>query len=280
MSGGILPICWWGITDKGPYRKNNEDAFLALTFDKNEVRLLGKEGDADLSVGDFIFAVSDGMGGANAGEFASRIAVQKITETFPRHFRSGPLRDEAIGRTLLARLYDQIHTAIQRMGRHYEECAGMGATLSLLWLTSGRAYFAHAGDSRIYRLTPRDELVQLTQDHTHPGSLFRAGKINERECRYHPEKHQLQMVLGGRGSRFEPQIETLEYGPGDRFVLCTDGLIDGLWDHTIHKLLVNPVPRMASISPAKRLCQEALEVSGRDNTTVVIVEIKVPVAAN
>ncbi len=66
-------LSWWGLTDKGPFRKNNEDAFLALTFDANEVRLLGKEGEADFALGDFVFAVSDGMGGANAGDFASRI---------------------------------------------------------------------------------------------------------------------------------------------------------------------------------------------------------------
>ncbi|MDP4694419.1 MAG: serine/threonine-protein phosphatase, partial [Opitutales bacterium] len=81
-------IQWWGLTDVGRYRKNNEDAFLALTVDGEGVRRLGKYGESGLEATDFIFAVSDGMGGANAGEFASQIAVDKITRLFPQTFRS------------------------------------------------------------------------------------------------------------------------------------------------------------------------------------------------
>ena len=76
-------IQWWGLTDTGRYRKNNEDAFLALALDGFQVKHLGKVGESQLEDHDYIFAVSDGMGGANAGEFASRIAIEKITYLFP-----------------------------------------------------------------------------------------------------------------------------------------------------------------------------------------------------
>lgn len=266
-------VRWWGLTDKGPFRKNNEDAFLALTYDRNEVRLLGKVGESSLAQGDFIFAVSDGMGGANAGEFASRIAVQKITETFPRHFRSHSVGDEATGRALLLRLFHHIHDAVRDMARHYQECAGMGATLSLLWLTPSAAYLCHIGDSRIYRLSADGSLQQLTEDHTYTGRLLRSGRINEREARYHPEKHVLEQVLGGKQKAFEPQFAAFPFHAGERYVLCTDGLIDGLWDNTIRHLLHSPVPRLATVPPAKRLLDEALSVSGRDNATVIVVEV-------
>ena len=259
---------WWGQTDKGPFRKNNEDAFLALSFDANEVRLLGKEGEADFSLGDFVFAVSDGMGGANAGEFASRIAVQAITQRFPRHYRASEAEAEAV----LVRLFEQIHAEMLVMGQHYEECKGMGATLSLLWLTPERGYFCHVGDSRIYRLSSKGELEQLTDDHTHVGWFYREGKINGREARYHDGRHALQMVLGGQRTVVQPQCGFFQRQRGDSFVLCTDGLIEGLWDSSIRNIVQNPPPRLSGLNPAARLMKEALTESGRDNTTVVVVE--------
>jgi protein phosphatase len=262
---------WWGLTDKGPFRKNNEDAFLAMTFDANEAQLLGKEGEADFELGDFVFAVSDGMGGANAGEFASRIAVSAITQRFPNEFRREDPDAEGTHARVLKRLFEQIHAEMVVMGRNYEECAGMGATLSMLWLTPWKAYFCHAGDSRIYHLPKEGSLRQVTEDHTHVGWMFREGQITEREARYHQGRHMLQMVLGGKQTNLVPQTGSVDIAPGDRFVLCTDGLVEGLWDSSITRLLTDPPPRLADLPPAERLLKEALDESGRDNTTVVVV---------
>jgi protein phosphatase len=273
MAPGESTACdiqWWGLTDKGPFRKNNEDAFRALAFDANEARLLGKEGEADFALGDFIFAVSDGMGGANAGEFASRIAVQAITQRFPKKFRTPELDQHEAHERVLVALFEQIHAEMVVMGRHYEECSGMGATLSLVWLTPGRGFFCHVGDSRIYRLPANGHIQQLTDDHTHVGWLFREGKLNEREARFHEGRHMLQMCLGGKTSTLQPQTGSFDLQQGDSYVLCTDGLIEGLWDNTIQRLLTEPPPRLAGLSPSKRLMQEALAESGRDNTTVLV----------
>ncbi|NDV61400.1 serine/threonine-protein phosphatase [Puniceicoccales bacterium CK1056] len=264
---------WWGLTDKGPFRKNNEDAFLALTFDENEVRLLGKEGEADFSLGDFVFAVSDGMGGARAGEFASRIAVQKITERFPKKFRTEAIQQPGGHEAALERLTGYIHAEMRVMGMHYEECSGMGATLSLLWLTPGKGYFCHVGDSRIYHLTADGSMTQLTEDHTHVGWLLREGKMNEREARFHEGRHMLQMALGGSTTNLNPHIGSVDISPGDSFVLCTDGLIEGLWDNTIRRLMKEPPPLLAGLPPAQRLLSEALSESGRDNTTVIVLQL-------
>jgi len=264
---------WWGLTDKGPFRKNNEDAFLALTFDENEVRLLGKEGEADFSLGDFVFAVSDGMGGARAGEFASRIAVQKITERFPKKFRTDAIQKPGAHESALEHLTGYIHAEMRVMGMHYDECSGMGATLSLLWLTPGKGYFCHVGDSRIYHLKADGSMTQLTEDHTHVGWLFREGKLNERQARFHEGRHMLQMALGGKTTNLNPQIASVDISPGDSFVLCTDGLIEGLWDNTIRRLMTEPPPYLAELPPAQRLLSEALSESGRDNTTVVVLQL-------
>lgn len=269
---GACDLRWWGLTDKGPFRKNNEDAFLALTFDQNDLRLLGKEGEADFELGDFVFAVTDGMGGANAGEFASRIAVSKITERFPKQYRTEAINRPGEHEQALVRLFEVIHAEMLVMGIHYEECRGMGATLSLVWLTPGKAFFCHAGDSRIYHLKKSGEMRQLTEDHTHVGWLFRQGKINEREARFHPGRNVLQMGLGGKHAEVKPQTGALDIVPGDQLVLCTDGLVEGLWDNTIQRLMRNPPPRLKQRHPARRLMDEALTESGRDNTTVIVLE--------
>lgn len=273
MARDEVDLKWWGLTDKGPFRKNNEDAFLALTFDAHEVRLLGKEGEADFALGDFVFAVSDGMGGANAGEFASRIAVQKLTERFPRYYRTARMEADADREAVLVDLVGHIHLEMSLMGKYYEECSGMGATLSLVWLTPGKICFCHVGDSRIYLLKADGRLIQISHDHTHVGWLYREGRLTEREARAHEGRNRLQMVLGGRTQTLDPQTGCLPIERGDACILCTDGLIEGLWDSTIQRLLLSPPPRLASLSPAARLLKEALDESGRDNTTVVVIQL-------
>src|ERR1017187_1351862 len=173
---------WSGWTDRGRVRPHNEDSFLGLQFNAREVHHLGKIGRAPLETTDFAFAVSDGMGGAMAGEFASRIAVEKITTLLPRSFQQSAIGLEAGFADMLTELFGEIHRALVYVGNCYEECSGMEATLSLCWFTPGWMSFGHVGDSRIYYLSTRDGGIrQLTHDDTHVGWLFRHGKLNERE---------------------------------------------------------------------------------------------------
>lgn len=277
-----LPPClvrWSGLTDRGRVRSNNEDAFLALAVNRHGVHHLGKIGEAPLSAADFIFAVSDGMGGANAGEFASRIAVDRITRLMARSFQVAAIGLSSGFSDILAELFTNIHHDLLHLGYSYEECAGMGATLSLGWLTPGWLYFGHVGDSRIYYL-PRDGgLTQLTHDHTHAGWQRRTGRINEREHRMHPARHSLQQVLGAGHQIIDPHIGAVGFEPGDRFLFCTDGLIDGLRDQRIEEGIRAPDPAVGNLPAAPRLVEEAVAASGRDNTTAVVVEI-LPVIAN
>lgn len=155
----------------------------------------------------------------------------------------------------------------------------MGATLSMCWFSPGWMHFCHVGDSRIYYLPREGELKQLTDDHTHAGWLHRQGKINEREARRHADKNQLQQVLGGKCRRIQPQIGSVGVEPGDRFILCTDGVVDGVWNRRIEELMRQPPPRFAELEPARRLFQDALEESGRDNITAVVVEVQARAAA-
>jgi len=270
MSEEATGIRWGGCTHTGRFRKNNEDAFLALTVSAQEVRYLGKTGKASLTEEDFVFAVSDGMGGAKAGEFVSKIAVDRITKLFPRSFLSSAQGFQRNFEDLIPELFDQIHSEITWLGILYEDCRGMGATLSLCWVTPGWVYFGHLGDSRIYYLPAGGGMQQVTHDHTHAGWLRRSGKIGEREERTHPTGHQLNQVLGGGVKNIETQVGAIGYEPGDRFLLCTDGLVAGHWDRGLEEYL-----RGADFDDPKladKLVETAVRVSGRDNTTAVLFE--------
>lgn len=268
-----VQVHWSGLTHVGRVRKNNEDTFLALTFNGHEVHYLGKTGHAPLSGSDFVFAVSDGMGGAKSGEFASRIAIDRITRLFPRAFRLSAAGMGAGFQDLLSELILSIHHDLLKLGASYEECAGMGATLSLGWFTPEWMYFGHVGDSRIYYL-PRDGgITQVTHDHSHVGWMRRQGQINEREARSHPRRNALQQALGAGHQFVEPHIGAVGYQPGDRFLICSDGLIDGLWDRQLEELIRAPSDAARAQSLAQRLVEESVQASGRDNTTAVVVEI-------
>lgn len=268
-------VHWSGITHIGRIRPNNEDAFLALAVDGHEVRYLGKTGSASLRGCDFVFAVSDGMGGAKSGEFASRFAVDRITRLFPRAFRMSAAGMGPGFADVLTELINQIHFDLLKLGYSYEECAGMGATLSLAWFTPEWMYFAHLGDSRIYYLPFDGSLRQVTDDHSHVGWLRRRGQLNEREHRTHPRRNALQQALGAGHQFIDPHIGAVGHRPGDRFLICSDGLIDGLWDRQIEELLRAGVPPDANAAQnhAQRLVEEAVQASGRDNTTAVVVEL-------
>lgn len=264
---------WSGRTDRGRVRPNNEDSFLALQFDAQEVRHLGKVGEAALADVDFVFAVSDGMGGAKSGEFASRVTVEKITRLLPRAFKQSAIGLEAGCNEVLSELFHQIHGALNYVGASYEECSGMGATLSLCWFTPGWVYFAHIGDSRIYSLSARNGGIrQISHDDTHVGWLFRNGKISEREARNHPRRNALQRALGAGNQFVEPQVGAVACEAGDIFLLCTDGLVDGLYDAQLEDFLREGEHAGSAETPASRLVRESLDRAGRDNTTALVVQ--------
>jgi protein phosphatase len=150
----------------------------------------------------------------------------------------------------------------------------MGATLSLSWFTPGWMYFGHIGDSRIYYL-PADGggLRQITHDDTYVGWLYRKGEINEREARNHPRRNVLQRALGAGNQFVDPQVGAVTCEPGDMFLLCTDGVIEGLFDSQLRELLRNPDANEAKLNPAERLVTTSIANSGRDNTTALVVEV-------
>lgn len=224
-------------TDIGKLRKQNEDA---AWFDEARA----------------VFAVADGMGGHLAGEVASRMAIEAVQRMARENERPGiaALR-EAVAcahETILAHAQDHI------------ECAGMGTTLSVLWLGENYAYIAHVGDSRIYRLR-EGSLTQITQDHSLVEELVRAGLITREQARTHPRRNIITRALGTHGEN-EPDMLVTDVQDGDVFLLCTDGLTGMVPDDEIERTLRDCGMEAA----ADRLLALALDAGGRDNVTLIL----------
>src|SRR5262249_48294868 len=134
-------------------------------------------------------------------------------------------------------------------------------------------YFGHIGDSRIYHLPRAGGMRQITDDHTYVGWLRRKGEINERESRNHPRKNVLAQALGAGNQSIKPQIGEIHCELGDRFVLCSDGVVEGLWDRGIEEMIREPAPDVANQPAAERLVKAAVAESGRDNATAMVIEV-------
>jgi len=269
-------IRWSGHTDRGTVRPHNEDCFLGVQFDAREVQRLGKIGESHTGDQHFVFAVSDGMGGAHAGEFASRVTVDKILQLMPRSFRQDATGIEAGFIDVMEELFGEIDFALKYLGGSYPEaCKGMGATLSLCWLTTEWLYFGHIGDSRIYYLEgATGTLKQISQDDTHVGWLRRNGKITEREARIHPRRTALQKGLGSDYQFVTPQVGSVYLQPGDMFLLCSDGLTEGLFDSQIAEKMRAAKTEAPAEEIARYLVQSSLQSGGgRDNITAVVMEV-------
>ena len=213
------------------------------------------------------------MGGAKAGEYASEIAVEKITTLLPHAFHQSAKGLNAGVADVLAELYEQIHRALVYLGQSYDECHGMQTTMSLCWFTPKRMFFSHVGDSRIYHLPKgENQIKQLTDDDTHVGWLFRTGQLNEREARTHPRRNVLQKALGGGNQFVDPQVGAVACQRGDFFLLCSDGLTEGLYDHYLVDIL-RAAAKDDKSNPAQLLVNEAVKNDGRDNTTALVVQV-------
>jgi protein phosphatase len=263
-----ISLCMDGRTDIGNRRPNNEDAWWAgqaggpAFFMVPGPEPLVLEPDRAPA----LIIVSDGIGGSNAGEVASRMAVQAISGALGRGL-AAPAGTPDPQRAVLAAM-DIADKAIKAKALE-PGFDGMGATVSLLWLTGGGAFWGQAGDSRIY-LCRSGKLRQISQDHSPVDRMRRRGEITEAEARRHPERNRIDQSLGNPDVPFQPEAGTADVLPGDVFLVCSDGINDGLWDREIEEVLAG-VRSPAGVRPAvNRLVDGAKKASGRDNITAVV----------
>ncbi len=236
------------LTDVGCVRDGNEDAF-------GVVRPLDDSGAPLLAV------VCDGLGGHAAGETASRIAVDVISTEYRK-----PAADPGAALTAAVR---QANRVIHRTARTDPALAGMGTTCTALAIRDGRAWCAHVGDSRCY-LMRNGGLVLMTEDHSSVMELVRDGTITAGEARHHPDKNVILRALGSH-----PEVEVWQWPqpfllqPGDRLLLCSDGLYDLIEDDELLAAVDGAAPHAACTD----LVALARQRGAPDNVTVVILAI-------
>ena len=244
------------LSDSGCRRDNNEDSVKLVESTERD----GRKDKGTLLV------VADGMGGHAAGEVASRMAVEEITRIYrlsretPEKALSGGFK--AANHLILS------HAAADK------EMAGMGTTCTALALVECRAYSCHIGDSRIY-LVRSCEIYQMTEDHSEVMKMVRAGLISLEQARRHDERNVLLQVLGTQAHpSFDIWPEPLPVNPGDRFVLCTDGLHDLVEPDEMRSRVLELTPDAA----CRSLVELARERGGYDNITVAVAAVETGVS--
>jgi protein phosphatase len=210
-----------------------------------------------------LFFVADGMGGHAGGDIASAITAQHVA-----------LADEPVGSSQEAeqKLIDYIWQANEKLGisvAEHSELAGMGTTFSGIFVNGTSVSIGHIGDSRIY--LARDGVVkQITTDHTFVQRLVDTGRITEEEALIHPRRSVLMRVLGDVEQFPEVDLETFETKPGDRWMVCSDGLSGVIPEGLMNRILLST----STVQEATDLLVgEALEFGAPDNVTVVLVDV-------
>ncbi|TFC05223.1 PP2C family protein-serine/threonine phosphatase [Cryobacterium mannosilyticum] len=213
-----------------------------------------------------LFMVADGMGGHAGGDVASAIATKRIIEA-DQPYRTPQDAEFALQAALIAANSQLAETVFE-----HTELTGMGTTVSALVVLEGEVAIAHIGDSRIYLL--RDgELSQITVDHTFVQRLVDSGRITEQEAMVHPRRSVLMRVLGDVESSPEIDTSILATLPGDRWLICSDGLSGVVSNTAIAAALSTDLDAQGV---ADRLVKESLDGGAPDNVTIVVVDIGAP----
>ncbi|KQQ25495.1 MULTISPECIES: PP2C family serine/threonine-protein phosphatase [unclassified Frondihabitans] len=213
--------------------------------------------------GNHLFVVADGMGGHAGGDVASAIAIRRIRETDKVYSSSGDA-EFALQSSLIAANQLLAETVFE-----HPELTGMGTTVSAMMRVGDSIAIAHIGDSRIY-LYREGELSQITADHTFVQRLVDSGRITPEEAAVHPRRSVLMRVLGDVDAAPEIDTATLGTQPGDRWLICSDGLSSYLAEDRIRKALASGLDAEAV---SRRLVKETLDHGAPDNVTVVVVDV-------
>ena len=233
-------------TDVGLRRKINQDSIFA----------------SETPVGHLpnLFIVADGMGGHNAGDFASKYAIRTIRESIEKSRERNPVR-------LIGEAIREANAGLLREASEHEALLGMGTTAVVTTVIDGYAYTANVGDSRLYVLEDA-EFRQVTQDHSLVQEMVRLGEITEEEARNHPDKHIITRALGA-AERVEIDFFDFKVPPDSTILMCSDGLTNMVEDRAIQRILEED---RTLKEKGETLIRMANDNGGKDNIAVIVIE--------
>lgn len=250
--GAYLSACL--LSDLGKRRHNNEDSCILCVPEDTALR--DSRG--------MLFAVADGMGGATAGEYASRMALNVLVH---RYYEN---TEGSIPRTLRAAL-EQANLEVFEEAEVNPVLSGMGTTVSAMVILGNWAYAAQVGDSRVYQYRPGTGLLQVTRDHSLVAEQVRNGLISEEEAESHSLKNLITRAVGIK-TTVDVDLFSVPLAEGDTLLLCSDGLSNMVSDAAIEEILAGSDLQRVTES----LVHDALDGGGTDNITAVTVRVTAP----
>ena len=235
----------FGLTDIGKIRQLNQDYIF-----------VSKESIGNLPN---LFIVADGMGGHNAGEFASKYATENLISVIKESTETNPV-------ALLNTSIEKCNKNLIEKAAEDEKLKGMGTTLVLATIYDNKMYVANVGDSRLYIIN--DEIKQITKDHSLVAEMVRIGEIDEKKARSHPDKNIITRAIGAF-DKVDVDIFEIILNPKDIVLLCSDGLTNMIEDSEINRIINK---QKATKTKVKKLIETANNYGGKDNIAVIIIE--------
>ena len=236
----------YAITDIGRKRQLNQD-FIYLS---------------ETPIGNLpnVFIVADGMGGHNAGAYASRYAVETVVEEIGASFEKNPVK-------IMGRAIDKANAMIRQRAREDVSLNGMGTTMVIATCMGRYLEVANVGDSRLY-VVHENRIEQVTQDHSLVEEMVRMGGIDRASARNHPDKNIITRAIGAT-DYIEADFFNLELQTGDMILLCSDGLTNMIEDDIIYRILTNG---RSLKNRVEELVETANQNGGKDNISVIVIE--------
>ena len=260
-------------TNVGLIRQNNEDNFVVSSDLASSNWLIPQGGNfAELADLGALLVVADGMGGANAGEVASAIAVETIQHKFDPSTIKCIVSDEKAIQKFMVDVVQAADLNILNRSKSDPSTKGMGTTVVMAWILGSRAYICWCGDSRCYALTPRNGLIQISKDHSYVQELVDRGELEPEYMHDHPLSNVITRCLGDEKKRAQPDTRVFELHNGDTIMLCSDGLSGLCYDDQIAEIIDSFSDNAAECKD--ELISAALNNGGHDNVTVALCTVR------
>lgn len=260
-------------TDVG-LRDNNEDNFTVcpnltqnewmMPADHQQLIPLGERG--------CLMVVADGMGGQNAGEVASAIAIETVQTMFaPEKLSNKVLSRPSSIQDYLKKVVSKADSNVKEYSKEHPEAEGLGSTIVMAWVIGNKAYIAWLGDSRAYAFAPNQGIKRLSKDHSYVQQLVDAGKLTDIEAMNHPNSNIITRSLGDTSQKAKADVEEYELVGGEIILLCSDGLCGVCTDDEITGVLTENSTDLQICK--EQLTELALDNGGSDNITIALMQI-------